>query len=887
MGTGGGSALYIANNLSSIQLKNPTFTTAEVVCVQIKLRNASFVVCQIYRSPSTDRCLFNSELEQCLIWLSKMNKTTLIAGDFNFDLFSIDSSPTIQTFFNTLLSHGFFPTISRTTRSSHPSYTLLDNIFCNDLSRMMCSGVILDDLSDHFPVFASLSVNLSPSDNNAKSQRIQQIFDYKRIEEFNHFLYLNLQNIETETCPDAIANKIIHVYNEGINKFSYNKHLSRKNDPRKPWVSSAILLSITHKNVLFRKKLTCPSPHNITKYNQYRNTLTRVLRSAKRKHYQDEFARHTGNSKETWGTLQNLLKSKQKDDSVPTQLTDENSETVTDDVNIAETFNSFFTHIGEKLQRNIPASSFDPLKLIADIQNEMNLEPTNEEELTAIIESLKCVGAGVDKINAKLFKLSYRSILKPILHLFNSCLKSGTFPLRFKIAVIKPIFKSGDRQEVSNYRPISILPFMSKILEKLIYCRLINHLDDNHIIHDNQFGFQKNKATYMPILLLQDTITRVFEEGEFALGLYLDIKKAFDTVNIHLLLNKLYKYGIRNKSLKIITSYLHERTQQVKIRNSCSSFRKITMGVPQGSILGPILFIIYLNDLPKISDEMTCLSYADDTAIIFKNKSSTHLQVTVDKLLLRISEWFNANFLSLNVTKTYTQHYTTRSSDFKLKVSINNIAVEEKDNLKYLGVVIDKALKFTKHIANISNVISRNIGIIARVRYFLDKRTAHILYNSLILPYLNYCCLIWGINYNSQVEKLVVLQKRAVRLIEYVYPPHSSEPIFKKYNILKLQDLAKSQMLIVMHKFIFQQLPSVFDDIYKKYIQSSPHRRQAKHLQQPFSNRNYRLFTTSCLGPKLWNEMVAPNFKDLREIPASKNSFKRIIRKQIISTYNA
>ena len=169
--------------------------------------------------------------------------------------------------------------------------------------------------------------------------------------------------------------------------------------------------------------------------------------------------------------------------------------------------------------------------------------------------------------------------------------------------------------------------------------------------------------------------------------------------------------------------------------------------------------------------------------------------------MLRISDRFNANFMSLNVTKTYTQHYTTRSSDLKLKVSINNIAVEEKDNLKYLGVVIDKSLKFTKHIANISNVITRNIGIIARVRYFLDKRTAHILYNSLILPYLNYCCLIWDINYNSQVEKLVVLQKRAVRLIEYVYPPHSSEPIFKKYNILKLPDLAKSQMLIVMHNF--------------------------------------------------------------------------------------
>ena len=144
-----------------------------------------------------------------------------------------------------------------------------------------------------------------------------------------------------------------------------------------------------------------------------------------------------------------------------------------------------------------------------------------------------------------------------------------------------------------------------------------------------------------------------------------------------------------------------------------------------------------------------------------KIKVAFIFQVTVDKLLLRISDWFNANFLSLNVTKTYTQHYTTRSSDFNLKVSINNIAVEEKDNLKYLGVVIDKSLKFTKHIANISNVISRNIGIFARVRYFLDKRTALILYNSLILPYLNYCCLIWGINYNSQGWKTSGITKKS------------------------------------------------------------------------------------------------------------------------------
>ena len=713
------------------------------------------------------------------------------------------------------------------------------------------------------------------------------MFDYKRINEFKIFLQTELQNFEQESCPDAMANKLINTYNKGITHFSYIKHNSRKHTPRMPWISPAILHSISHKNKLFKDKLRQPSLENITKYNKYKNTLTNIIRLAKKNYYKREFDKNSGNTKETWRTLQQLINSKQKNksDDTPASLTGTNGKNTTGDDNIAEQFNTYFAEIGENLRKNIPLSRTDPLQLINEIDNEMELEPTNENELVAIVKKLNNVGAGVDNINSKLFKLSYQSIIKYLVHFFNSCLRTGTFPSALKMAIIKPIFKGGDTQLTNNYRPISLLPIMSKILEKLIYRRLIEFVDENDIIHAHQFGFQKNKTTYMPILLLQDIITKAFEEGEFALGLYLDLRKAFDTVHIDILLKKLHKYGIRHNALKIMTSYLSGRTQCVKIRNSYSTSKSVNMGVPQGSILGPLLFLLYINDLPKVSPNITCLSYADDTAIIFKDNSIDSLQATINNILPLISDWFHANFLSLNISKTYTQHYSTRSSNFKLDVKLCDTTIEENEHIKYLGVYIDKTLKFSKHINHIANIISRNIGIIARVRYYIDNKTTLLLYNSLVLPYLNYCCINWGNNYDSQLYKVFILQKRAVRLIEHVFPPQSSEPIFKHYNLLKIRDIAKTQTLLVMHKYIKKQLPKIFNTLYHHNDDTSQ-TRQTRHLKQPFSNRNYRLFTSALLGPKLWNEVMVPQFLSLNDIPDSKETIKKIIKKHYVDIYH-
>lgn len=876
---GGGSALYLKNELKPKLLLAPKFSEAEVICAEVFFEESAATICQIYRSPNSDKNNFVNELEDFLENICKTRKTVIVTGDFNYDLFSTNDSH-VNNFFTTMCSYGFFPVISKTTRLTDKSSTLIDNIFCNNLSVVTNSGILLYDISDHFPIFACLKLNIVKCNQTEPLKT----FNYRKLEDLRVFLSQELQGVDSENDPEKLANMITNAYNKGIDKFSYVKSSSRRTNARSPWVTPALLTSIVHKNELFEKNIKSPSAENKLIYNRYRNLLTRLLRNAKKNFYMDEIKKNRGNSKKTWNTLSTLMNSSKKTNPIPDQMNDGDNK-LYNDACIAESFNKYFSQIGEQLNNAIPPSSFDPLHLIPNIENDMELPITNDAELIDIITNLNNVGAGADGINAKIFKSTYMSILPYLLHLFNICLETGVFPDIFKLAVIKPIFKGGDAQMQSNYRPISILPFLSKILEKLIYSRLLLHLNQNNLIHQNQFGFQKNKSTYMPLLLLQNEITNAFENGEYAIGLFLDLKKAFDTVNIEILLNKLAKYGIRHTSHKILSSYLSRRKQCVKIRNTSSSYANVTIGVPQGSILGPLLFLTYINDLPNINPRILCLSYADDTAIIFKHKQPEELQTMIDTNLELITKWFNANHLSLNLQKTYTQHYTTMLSEFKLNVNINNHVISEKEEIKYLGVTIDKYLKFSTHINRVSAIVSRNIGIIARNRYFIDSKSAYILYNTLVLPHLNYCCMIWGINYRSHLIKLITLQKRAVRLIDNIHLPQSSQPTFKRYKILRLEDIAKSQMLILMHKFLIKQLPEAFDSLYSIRQRQEHNTRQQSHLNQPFSNRNYRLSTSTCIGPRLWNDICAEMFPLISDIPNSKHIIKNIIRNHFIDLY--
>ena len=498
---------------------------------------------------------------------------------------------------------------------------------------------------------------------------------------------------------------------------------------------------------------------------------------------------------------------------------------------------------------------------------------------------MKNVGAGIDNISGKIFKAVYEKIIHKLTYFVNLCLETGQFPSNLKIAIVKPIFKTGDKRYMSNYRPISILPYISKILEKIIYDRIINHLNFNNILCPNQFGFRKGLSTYMPLLLVQEKVTKAFENNKIVCGIYLDLKKAFDTVDHNILISKLSAYGMLGTFLNIIISYLSNRTQCVAYLNSVSGLCSLNIGVPQGSILGPLLFLLYINDFPNICKKSSCILYADDTAIFFEADNASALQTSLNMELPRICKWFKTNKLSLNTTKTFCQLYNNSSKNITINVNLDGVDIKFVEKVKYLGMYIDANMKWKSHIDHISKVISRNIGIIKKSTFFLDEKHLILLYNSLCLPYLNYCSLVWGHSSDTLLHKLEILQKKVIRIIDGQGRFSHTSPIFAKLKLLKVRDITKQQIITVMHNVLLGRAPTIISSMFTLLQDNSRASRQNSHFQEPYTRKLYRSRTVFWLGPRLWNKMISPSFPQVDEVPVSKQSIKEIVKNKIIMTY--
>ena len=396
------------------------------------------------------------------------------------------------------------------------------------------------------------------------------------------------------------------------------------------------------------------------------------------------------------------------------------------------------------------------------------LNPSDECEIIEAINGLKChKSPGYIDVPVKLIKHAKSIIASYLKRSFNSCIEKGYYPDQLKIAKVIPLDKSGSKTEVGNYRPISILSPINKIFETLLHKRLIAYWEKFNLFSNHQFGFRKKHSTNLAILDYIETILDLRDKNNIVSSTFIDIRKAFDSVNHKILLDKLEHNGVRGQTLQLFTSYLSNRMQYISVNdNHCSSMIPVTCGVPQGSILGPFLFLVYINDLPTCTDSKMIL-YADDAVLICQDKSIHALKTKTGKELKNVKSWVASNKLSLNFDKTHCMLYSNKNKpqkhDFVLDIDGKKLFPET--STKYLGIILDENLNWAEHLQYVSKKLSIAGGIMYRLQHYLTPKLLKQVYYSIAYPHLQYAITSWGKAPATYINRAQVQQNRLIRIL--------------------------------------------------------------------------------------------------------------------------
>ena len=359
----------------------------------------------------------------------------------------------------------------------------------------------------------------------------------------------------------------------------------------------------------------------------------------------------------------------------------------------------------------------------------------------------------------KIIKLSVDIISPIICDIFNKCIEEAVFPDNLKSAEIRPVHKRGNKLNVSHFRPISILDPYSKIYETHINTELTGFMTKHNILHDSQFGFRTNSSTEMAVSQIIEDITIKFQNGEYTCAIFLDLAKAFDTVDHGILINKLRACGVRGLPLKLLQNYLNNRTQQTLINNTKSNTQTINCGIPQGSILGPLFFNTYINDIVNVSNFKIKL-FADDACLLLSSKDAKDLEKKVNTELIKINQWRKLNKLSINFSKSYYMIFSNKKKNPKFNITMDGNKLTRTDDFKYLGIIIDHKLKWNKHIKYILNKILKVSYMLTKIRHYIDLNSLKLLYYSLVHSHLIYCLTTWGGAPNTTLQPLINIQKK-------------------------------------------------------------------------------------------------------------------------------
>ena len=502
-----------------------------------------------------------------------------------------------------------------------------------------------------------------------------------------------------------------------------------------------------------------------------------------------------------------------------------------------------------------------------------------ESEIIKIIKSLKNTNStGFDNFSTKFIKLSAPILAPALVKLFNLSIQTGVYPDLLKVAKVIPIFKKGDSTSVNNYRPISILSPINKIFEKIIYSRLLKFINKTNILYKYQYGFRKNHSTEHALIELVDQIRSSIGENKMTCGIFIDLSKAFDTVNHQILLHKLEHYGIRGKALELFKSYLSNRKQYVQIDQSKSNTLPIACGVPQGSVLGPLLFLIFINDLPKCCPEGKTRLFADDTTIFFHSNNIDNIISTTKVIMTQLTNWFRANKLTLNADKSSFTIFKSSQKNIANqpdKIKFNNQEICRTSHIKFLGVIIDENLTWNNHINELCNKLKRLFHIFYNIRHLLSKDNIKTIYYALIYSRIKYGISVYGQACNTKMKRIQKLQNQLLKVLSGKKFRFPTDELHDEFELLTVKDISRQEILTFVHNYFSKNLPPVFNGYFETL--ASIHNRNTRHgsnlLKIPMYSTNTAASSLKIQGAKLWNKLDN-NLKNIPKAKKFKSKFK-------------
>lgn len=818
---------------------------ATISRIKLQMANITIGLTATYKPPPISKLDFVNDLHAYLEPLTCLD-IEIFTGDINIDILN-DNDNQVINYIGMMNVMGFQAYINSVTRPA--SETCLDHIFVkkkiNSNKINIKSYIVEEDITDHNPIMLFLNQEKVYQEKTNHQETILKsklnILKFKQL--LGDFDWSCVKN---GNDPESATDLFLDIYQRLLKEATETRYVKIKNYKKiKSWITNGIVTSIKTRDRM-KKKLSKNYDEQLEKqYKEYRNALNKLIKKQKNDFYKHKIEINKDNIRKLYTVIRDATYENESSKNL-LNIKDNNGQQFIDQKEMANYCNNYFINIGIEMEKEIPQPRAHGITE-TPVNSSIYLRPVTQQELIKSIASLKNNSSpGHDNISARIIKDTHAEITDPLLHLLNLILETGIVPTQFKISIVTPIHKADSRENIKHYRPISLITNFAKLLEKSLKSRLIDFMKHNKILSHNQFGFLENTSTVDAMHKLVSEVVNNLNNNKKCLAIFLDLAKAFDTVPHEKLLDVLYNYGIRGIAHKLFKNYLSNRLQMVKLNDILSDKQQIKIGIPQGTVVGPILFITYINSLLKLPLEGVVVSYADDTSVVVSGDNWEIVREKSINCFKLIKNWLQAYKLTLNLLKTNYIAFSLNTVNRPLfdSIVIDDQIIRETASTKYLGIIIDKYLKWQPQIEYLSNRIRKLIHKFYLLREFLNKKYLILVYKAFIETIIRYGIVVWGGLYNNRLHKLNIIQKYILKIIfkkNRLYPSH----LLFDHDICNVRSMYILAACTFVHKS-----PELQNVVNHKHDTRT---RANNNLRLPISNNNLNLKYINYLGPKIYN----------------------------------